>query len=283
MKTDTYQMVTDKIIADLEGGTPTWCKPWKGDGGIKTRALMPTNLKTGKAYRGINPLMLWGLSHSNYFLTYKQAIDLGGNVKKKEKAIANVVYWSMFGVKDKVTGKDKQVGFMKHSPVFAYEQCENLKPLQEILTADETIEENHARADELLEQADIEYGGDRACYIPKLDKINMPIAKTFNSTEDYYSTALHELTHWTKHKSRLDRDMQSYAKEELVAELGSAYLCASLNIEKQGVDLQHASYIKSWLQALKDDKKFIFQAAKFAQKASDFIQGITYEQPTKGE
>ena len=101
----------------------------------------------------------------------------------------------------------------------------------------------------------------------------MPIAKAFKSTADYYATALHELTHWTKAKDRCNRNMESYAKEELVAEIGAAYLCASLGIEGK---LQHASYIQSWLTALQNDKKFIFQAAKEAQKASDFIQGIKY-------
>lgn len=269
---DIIQEVTDKIIADLENGVPTWTKMWSGDGGVQGNAFMPFNLKSGKPYRGINVMILFGRSSSNAWLTYKQAKEMGGQVRKGEKG-SKIVFWKPLSYKDKVTGEENTFPMMKAYTIFSYEQCEGLKELKGMQDQDTTLEQRYHQADELLEQANIKFGGSQPCYIPSLDEIHMPVGKTFKTTEDFYATALHELTHWTKHKNRVNRNMKSYALEELVAEIGAAYLCASLGIKGK---LQHSEYIASWLQALKGDKKYIFQAAKEAQKASDFILGVKY-------
>ena len=279
-KRDFMQDVTDRIIADLEAGVAPWVKPWKGNAGFAGEGF-PVNHITGKSYRGINTMLLWMASPSGRWLTYKQAKDIGGNVKKGEKG-TQIVFWKKLAVKDKDNeqngDKTKFIPFMRSYTVFSIEQCEGIEA-PEVNNTD-PVEVKIDKAEELLKQATVHHGGDRAFYSPSHDSITLPAQAAFKSTEDYYATALHELTHWTSHKDRCNRDVkngfgsQAYAREELVAEIGAAFQCAHLGIEGK---LQHSSYIASWLEVLKKDKKAIFTAAGQAQKAFDFIHGISYE------
>ena len=277
VKKDLMQDVTNRIIEQLESGSVPWVKPWKGDGGYRGESCLPKNLITGKAYRGINRLILWGASESNYFLTYRQAKLKGGNVKKGAKGHA-IAFYSPIKIEDKTKkGEFTVIPLMKSYTVFTVEDCEGIE-LPPVVEAPKTpIETRHAKADNCLKPADIRHGGDSAYYSPSHDHIQLPVQAAFKTPADYYATALHELTHWTSHKTRCDRNLvgrfgdTAYAREELCAELGAAFLCADLGIEGK---LQHAAYIESWLKVLKGDKKAIFTAAGQAQKAVDFIQGV---------
>lgn len=284
-KKDIYQEVTNTIIEALEAGCAPWVKPWaKGQEAVS--AEMPVNAISGKAYQGVNTMLLWASQYkndysSNTWLTYKQASDLGGNVIKGEKA-TKVIYFQMILDKSKenlARPKDKQrmIPMLKQYAVFNALQCEGLSSdkVKEI----EPLEIDYTNALTFAENcgADIRHGGNRAFFSSggKAGHIQMPYQQQFDSLTAYDGTLLHELTHWTGHKSRLEREFgarfgdNAYAFEELVAELGSAFLCAKLGVALEG--LQHDSYIEGWLKALKDDKKAIFKAAKLAQNASEYL------------
>ena len=277
LKADICQTITDSIIEQLEQGTAPWVKPWKDDGSNGA----PFNPVSKTFYRGVNfvYLSMMGMGRSNLWLTYKQAQAIGAHVKKGSKAVP-VIFFKTMTVKDKATGDDKAVPVIKSYSVFNLDDIEladsklvrddgdddSEKPVIIRLTAPETI---------LAESgADIRHGGNRAFYVPSHDFIQLPNIEQFNSVPDYYATALHELTHWSGHESRMKRDFKgrfgdsSYAFEELVAELGAAMLCAHSGIDGK---LQHASYIENWLQVLKNDKRAIITASSHAQKACDFI------------
>lgn len=279
---DIYQTVTDSIIQQLEKGCVPWVKPWASNG---TFHANPLNVISKKPYRGINRLILWSVSTvypSAQYLTFKQALELGGNVRKGEHGI-KVIYWDTFKRKETnaETGEEKEKSgmFCKAYTVFNVAQCENLPakysdiptPLAPINT-----QERNAELDRQFDLVGIStaHHGDRAFYRPSTDSVTLPEFSMFKSSADYYATKAHEYTHATAHKSRVGRDLSgmfgnaSYAKEELVAEIGAAFLCATLEIEGQ---LQHASYIESWLKVLKDDKRAIFKAASQAQKACDWL------------
>ncbi len=273
MKTnDIYQQITDKIIAALEAGSAPWVKPWSSLGA-------PRNAVTGREYSGINTVLL-AMSEfsSNQWLTYQQAKTAGGNVRKGEKG-TTVVFFKPLTIQEKQDAqgddKEKVIPLLRTFTVFNTQQIEGL-PEKFTQAAQPQISEfeDNAAAEILLGQAEIQYGMNRACFIPSLDKIHLPNKTEFKSIPDFYATALHELTHWTGHKSRLARDFSgrfgdaSYAFEELVAELGAAFLCASTGVDGQ---LQHDSYIASWLKVLKNDKKVIFTAAAAARKAAEFV------------
>jgi antirestriction protein ArdC len=212
-------------------------------------------------------------------LTYNQAKDSGGTVRKGEKG-TTVVFFKPLTIREKseIQGDDKEktIPLLRSFTVFNTQQIDGLpeKFTQEIAPQISDFEDNQA-AEYLLSQAEIQYGMSRACFIPSLDKIQLPNKTEFRSIPDFYATALHELTHWTGHKTRLARDFSgrfgdaSYAFEELIAELGAAFLCASCGVDGQ---LQHSSYIASWLKVLKSDKKAIFTAAAAARKAAEFLQ-----------
>jgi antirestriction protein ArdC len=278
-KRDVYQEVTDKIIAELEAGTTPWVKPWATAG-----SHIPHNAATGRPYHGVNTLLLWMATASKGYssqgwVTFKQAQDLGGHVRKGEHG-EHVVFWKFLDKteRDQQTGEDHSVRIpmARMYTVFNVEQCEDLK-----LPKRETIElsehERHAAAEALIQgsMARVIYGGDRACYIPSRDEVHMPELGVFESAASYYATHLHELTHWTGHKTRCDRDLsgrfgsESYAAEELIAELGAAFLCGELGIQGE---LRHASYIESWLRVLRLDKRAIFTAASMATKAAEYLK-----------
>ena len=294
---DLYQEVTNQIIAALEQGVRPWTKPWSADH-LATRVSRPLRA-CGKNYRGINVLILWLTStaksyRSPYWLTFKQALDLGGHVRKGEKG-APVCYYDTFTketVDDTGASREERIPFLKHYVVFNTEQCEALPPhFYPAAAPQPTLEAEAGRiaaVDRFIANlgTEIIHGGNRACYAQQADRISMPPFATFTTPAAYYSTLLHEIVHSTKHPSRLDRDCgrkhwgdEGYAREELVAELGSAYLCADLEIGLSERD-DHASYISSWLTVLKNDKRAIFHAAALAERAASWLHA---RQPGAGE
>ncbi len=289
---DVYTRVTNSIIEQLERGVRPWFKPWNAENaaGRITRPLR----HDGKPYNGINILMLWASAEDQgfacpYWMTYQQAQRWGGHVKKGEHG-SPVVYASSFTQTE--TGDDGQaseqeIPFLKQYTVFNAEQCEGLPAVfYELAQAPAEKLERIDRAEAFFAatKADIRYGGNRAYYAIQDDRVQMPPFESFRDAESHAATLAHELTHWTRHPSRLDRDLgrkrwgdEGYAIEELVAELGSAFLCADLQITPQ-VPECHASYIDNWLKVLKDDKRAVFSAASLASKAVDYLCGL---QPAK--
>lgn len=277
MATDTYQEITDKIVKSIESGVMPWVKPWASSGA-------PRNLVTGRHYTGINTLLLAMTPYADSrFLTYKQAADVGAQVMKGEQG-TKVVFFKPFNITDKndADSKVKTIPLLRTFTVFNTDQIENLPEKYTVKNDAPVIEFiNNEAADSLLSHAVIEHGGQRACFIPSADKIQLPARESFITVSDYYATALHELTHWTGHKSRLARNFDgrfgsnAYAFEELIAELGAAFFCSSTGIDGK---LQHDSYIANWLQVLKGDKRAIFTAASAARKAVELVAGKPEEE-----
>lgn len=288
MSTDVYQRVTDAIVAELEKGVCPWTKPWNADhaAGRITRPLRAN----GVAYRGINVIMLWASAMERGFaaplwLTFKQALELGGHVRKGEKG-SLVVYANTITrtETDEATGEDldRTIPFMKGYTVFNAEQVEGL-PAHFYALAQPVLDPvaRIAAAEAFFGSvgATIRHGGNQAYYTMAEDRVQMPPFETFRDAESYYATLAHELTHWTRHPSRLERDFgrkrwgdEGYATEELVAELGAAFICADLGLASEPRP-DHAAYIASWLKVLKEDKRAIFAAAAHAQRAADFLHG----------
>ena len=284
-KQDVYTRITDKIIADLEKGIRTWMKPWEV-GNTAGRITRPLR-HNGMPYSGINILMLWASAIEQGFnapmwMTYNQAAELKAYVRKGEKG-SLVVYADLITKTEHTDeGEDleREVHFMKGYTVFNVEQIEGLpeqyysKP-EPKLTPVERIEQAEAFFANI--RADIRYGGDRAYYAMEPDYIQLPVIEAFRDAESFYATLAHESAHWTRHPSRLARDFgrkswgdEGYAQEELVAELASAFICADLDVTPETRE-DHAAYIASWLTVLKNDKRFIFQAAAHALRATDFL------------
>lgn len=281
---DIYQDVTDKIIAELEAGTAPWVRPWSGK--IDPH---PRNAVSQRHYRGINTLLLGMESAlhgyaSNQWLTFKQARDIGACVRKGEKACP-VVFYKLLEVAedapaqvDDESAKAKRLPLLRQFHVFNVAQIEGLperlQPTPATTTGVAWASCDLAERIMTASEADIRHEGLRAFYRRSDDCISLPEQASFVDAGGYYATALHELTHWTGHESRLDRQFgkrfgdSAYAAEELVAELGSAFLSAHCRIDGQ---LQHANYLDSWLQVLRNDKRAIFTAAAQAQKASDYL------------
>lgn len=274
-KRDIHQEVTDSIIAKLEEGVAPWTKSWTGDAGF----ALPRR-STGEHYRGINIMLLLMQGRSSeHWMTYKQAEAQGGQVRKGETGTL-VIFYKQLKIKDKVTDEDKRIPLLKAYKVFNLDQIdfadgipakyqsapvEAINPDQNIPAVDDFI---------IGTGATISYGGDRAFYDPSADRIQLPRFEDFKDAVAFYGTALHELAHWTGHKTRLDRlkqrDRTAYASEELVAELSASFLGAALGIETE-VREDHVSYLQGWLSILKADKKAIFTAATKAQKAVDYL------------
>lgn len=288
-QTDIYARVTDKIIADLERGQLTWRKPWSAEhlAGQVQRPLRWNAIP----YTGINVLVLWATAAekgyvSPYWMTFKQAVSMGANVRKGEKG-AQVVYADRFVKEEQGADgqtKTSKVPFLKCYTVFNTAQLENVpKGFDEVLAPPPPInpETRSPRLEEFFAQtkADI-YTGAQAAYVMSADRIQMPPFESFQDATSYYATLAHELTHWTKHPKRLDRDFgrkrfgdEGYAKEELVAELGACFLAADLGFEPMPQE-HHAAYIQSWLEVLQNDKRFVFSAASHAQKAVEHIWSL---------
>lgn len=289
MKADTYTRITNTIIAELEKGERPWFKPWNTAyaAGRITRPLRAQ----GVPYRGINVLSLWIEAESKGYsapiwMTYRQASELGGQVRKGERG-APVVFASTTKrtEENETTGEalERSIPFLKAYSVFNVEQIDGL-PAQYHALASPVLDpvQRIARAEEFMARtgAEIRHGGDRAYYNVTQDFIQMPPFVAFRDAESYYATLAHEATHWTRHERRLTRDFgrkrwgdAGYAMEELVAELGSAFLSSDLNLTP---DLRpdHASYIASWLKVLKEDKRAIFTAAAHAQQAADYLNAL---------
>ncbi len=274
-KRNIRKEVTDTIIAALESGVAPWVKPWKSaNGGL------PQKQDTGQPYRGVNVLLLmWaGMAYgSSEWYTFKQAQTRGGQVRKGEKGTM-VVFWKLLTKteKDEFTGEDveRNIPILRHFMVFNRDQIDGLP---EIEVEEVPDFERHEAAESTIEEtgATITYGSNAAFYQPGSDSIGMPAREAFDNPETFYSTSFHELVHWTGSKDRLDRNHkgrfggEDYAFEELVAEIGSAFLCAEHKIDGA---LQHPSYIAHWIKGLKDDVNAIFSASKLAQDAADLIQ-----------
>ena len=284
---DVYEIVTEQVIAALEAGTVPWHQPWNAIGGE------PKSLSSRKSYRGVNTFLLSTSAmtagyDSPWWVTYKQASERGGQVRKGEKSTL-VVFWKMFKGEDKVTGKDKQIPMLRYFRVFNACQCDDLKVPAEPerrehlpIESCETIANGYLTSDNA---PSIQFGGDRACFSPSLDQVRMPIPEAFKTAEGYYSTLFHELTHSTGSAKRLARkDLlemhyfgdENYSREELVAEMGAAMLSGVAGIDQLTVP-KSAAYIESWLRGLKGDKKLVVAAAGQAQRAADLIRGIQFD------
>jgi len=290
---DVYSRITNKIIADLEQGVRPWHRPWNAEhaAGRITRPLR----HSGVAYQGINVVMLWSASVVNGYacpiwLTFKQAQQLGGNVRKGERGELVVYADRITRTETGAKGEEveRSIPFMKGYTVFNVEQCEGL-PAQYTGKAEAPalpLPQRIDAADRFFAAtgADIRHGDTRAYYAEGPDYVQMPPFETFKDAESHAATLAHELTHWTKHTKRLARDLgrvrygdEGYAREELVAELGAAFLSADLGITPE-VRPDHAAYIATWLTVLKNEKRFIFTAASHAQRAADFLHGLQPQQ-----
>lgn len=291
---DVYTRVTDKIIADLEQGVRPWMKPWNAEHAVG-RISKPLR-HNGQPYNGINTLMLWSASVTEGYsapiwMTFRQAKELGASVRKGEKGELVVYANTITRTEENKKGEEVEqvIPFMKGYTVFSVEQIEGLpsqyyKLAEPVLDPVQRIE--HAEAFFAATGADIRHGGNRAYYVVTHDHVQLPPFEAFRDAESYYATLAHETTHWTRHSSRMDRDFgrkqwgdEGYAREELVAELGSAFLSADLGLTPEVRD-DHSAYIESWLEVLQKDKRAIFQAAAHAQRAVDYLHGL---QKSEGE
>jgi antirestriction protein ArdC len=302
-KSDVYRLITDRIIVALENGTPPWKRPWRNaQKGVNT--LMPSNAFTGREYSGVNVLLLWLAAeergfHSDRWLTYNQALEAGGQVRKGETATLAVIYRDWTKQAEDSDGNKLQdaegkplmetVPMLRQFPVFNVSQCDSLsEQVSGVSTVTRPQEDFAAVNPEQLDQVlsvvnatGVQFSPkpqNRAYYRSVTDQIVMPLTSQFDSEGDYWSTVLHELVHASGHAKRLNREGITkatkqfgdpvYAFEELIAEIGSAFLCAYLGITG---DMQHESYVEGWLSRLKSDKKALFSACRQAREASEYL------------
>jgi antirestriction protein ArdC len=278
-----YDEVTQRIIAELEAGRLPWVQPWDAS---PAPLGLPRNAATGRSYSGINILILWGAViergyASQNWLTFRQARQAGGCVRRGERGVG-IFYADRFTPESekeraRETGEDpREIPFLKRFTVFNAAQCDGLPERMTAAVAPLLERETVPVAEALIAATgtDFRIGGNQAFYSPADDFVQVPPKPAFRHQIDYYRTALHELGHWTGHSSRLARDLsggfgsERYAREELCAELASAFLCASLGIVPT---VRHADYIGSWLEVLRADERAIFRAASHASKAADFL------------
>lgn len=280
---DIYSRITDKIIAELEAGTVPWIRPWSGGDDP-----FPRNALSQRAYRGINTVLLGMEANTqgyatNQWLTFRQATQLGGHVRKGEHG-SSVVWFEMKLLEkdqeatlDEPGDTDKRyVPLIKVFSVFNVDQIEGLPERYCMPTPEEPGWDACLKAEQIIgcSGADIRHQGFQAFYSPPNDLIYLPAKGSFKEAAGYYGTALHELCHWTGHTTRLGRKLgrrfgeSAYAMEELIAEMGAAFLAAHCRLDGQ---LRHASYIASWLEVLSRDKRAVFLAAAQAQKAADYL------------
>ena len=274
-RTDIYQTVTDNIIAALEAGVKPWSCPWQRVPGMYG---VPSNFATGIAYSGMNIMLLWcsaseqGFGDSRW-MTYKQAQAVGGQVRKGEHGTTAIFYTTL--EKENEGGEIDQIPMLKTFNVFNVEQIDGLPQTTETVNPEATFAPL-PEAENLFRKsgANIIEKGQNAFFQPSTDEVWLPERHLFSDTANFYATGLHELVHWSGGKKRLSREMkgkfgsEDYAFEELIAELGSAFLMADLGIVGE---VQHESYIASWLKALKNDKRYIFKAASAASKAHRYL------------
>lgn len=283
-----YDEVTDTIITELEAGRFPWVQPW-GSASVKAPLTMPKNAATGRQYSGINVLILWGavIQHgfpSQGWLTFRQALSLGGNVRKGEHG-TTVVYADRFTPEDekrraRETGEDAAaIPFLKRFTVFNAAQCDGLPEDVAIVAPPPPPGLIEPQVEALIRATGIDFriGGDRAFYAPTSDYCQVPPPQAYFEPINWHRTALHELGHATGHPSRLNRDFsgsfgsKKYAFEELIAEINAAFCCASLGITPT---VRHADYLGSWLEVLREDNRAIVRAASQASKAADWLLGF---------
>ena len=289
MKRDLYAEVSARIVAELERGAAPWIKPWSATAGQN----VPQNAVTNRPYSGCNVILLWLTRNRGWptprFLTFKQAIEAGGNVRKGEHG-TKVYFVKQLQIKDDEGDKPdtRLIPMMREYTVFNIDQCENLP---DTVKAGKPMRvRNPDTRDELADQflhstgADIREGHGEAFYVPSHDFISMPAFEAFKGADHFYNVAFHELTHWTGHKSRLDRDLKhrfgdrAYAAEELIAELGAAFLAAEFSFNG---DVRNAGYIATWIELLRADKRAFFTACNRASKAADYLRGLALAEPAE--
>jgi antirestriction protein ArdC len=296
-RTSLYSEITDKIIAELEAGCVPWVQPW-GPAGAMAPLAMPNNGATGPRYSGVNVLILWDAVVTRGFagqswLTFRQALGLGGNVRRGEHG-TTVVYADRFVPDDERKRAERDgdepgaIPFLKRFTVFNTDQCENLP--EGFVTAPAPMPDGlilpQAEALIAATGADFRIGGDCAFYSPSHDYVQVPRPDAYFEPINWHRTALHEIGHWVGHKSRLARDQSGafssvlYAKEELVAEMTSAFVCASLGIVPT---VRHADYLGSWLTVLREDDRAIVRAASAASKAADYLLAFRAETDAASE
>ena len=281
---DIHQSITNTIIAAIERGAAEFRLPWRQSAG---NAMCPVNVGSGKRYRGVNIVTLWAISDQHGYSsgrwgTYRQWAEAGAQVRKGEKA-AHVVFYKEIAVTDEEDRRESRL-IARASPIFAAEQVDGYAPNSNTPTPSMTPIE---QAETFIEKtgATIQHGGDRAFYRPATDEIVLPIREAFVGTptispaEAYYATAFHELTHWSGHERRCNRQLSrrfgdaAYAAEELVAELGAAFLCADVGVSAEP-RADHAAYLGHWLKLLKADKRAIFTAASKASEAVAYLTAL---------
>jgi antirestriction protein ArdC len=284
---NVFEIVTQQIIGHLDRGVVPWRKPWT------SKIRFPRNLVTGKPYRGINIWLLLASSYASpYWLTFNQAKTLGGTIKKGEKS-SIVVFWNFKEVeevnKDNGQLEKKNIPFLKYYRVFNVHQCEGI-------TCPDQPEEKHsdpiAEAEAIIEgykgRPEVRYGFTKACYNPIEDIIKMPNKTTFMNQENFYNVLFHEEIHGSGAESRLNRETlttpapfgsKSYAREELIAEMGAAYLCGISGISHATIE-NSAAYIQGWKNSISNDSRLVVMAAAQAQKAVNFIMGEKHEEET---
>jgi antirestriction protein ArdC len=287
-KVDVYDVVTTKILAALENGTAPWSKPWDSVTGA------PKSFSSRKAYRGVNAILL-GLEQaeknyrSAYWLTFNQMAKLGGRLKgeKGTQKGTLVTFWKLLPIEDEATGKKKMIPLLKHFYLFNLDQTEGIEKLPKdafpVARPVPSAEERHAAAQSVVDawaaKPVIEHGGDSAHFTWSTDVLTMPPVESFKGLDEYHATLFHELTHSTAAEHRLDRKesrgnafgSHAYGREELIAEMGAAFLCAETGI--QATLDNSAAYLASWIKTIKEDPRAIIVAAGKAQKAADMILG----------
>lgn len=281
MNARVYEQITERIITLLAQGTVPWHKPWKA------RTELPRNFVSQKPYRGINVFLLLAMSYeSPFWLTFRQALQQGGNVRKGEKSCP-VVFWKKTTIEDEESGQKKEIRLLRLYRVFNVAQCDGLK----VETASAEMPTNGVlkpakMVANMPHPPAIKHGMTRAYYSPPEDCVGMPARERFEREEHYSCSLYHELIHATGHQSRLNRatlteqagfGSDPYCKEELIAEMGAAFLCGQAEIVERTID-NSAAYLNGWLEQLCSDKTLIVQAAAQAQKAADYILGQTAQE-----
>lgn len=293
---DPHARITSRILAELEQGARPWLKPWSGGDMAASGRTRPLRA-TGQPYRGINVLLLWLEADASGFaspswMTYKQAQALGAQVRKGEHGVTVVYYGdSRKTVRDEASGEDKEQAFrfLKTYTVFDVGQIDGLPERFHIVPEPAPEVERIAAAEAFFAgiPATVNHGGDKAYYLPSADRIQLPPFAAFHDAHGYYTTRGHETVHWTRHESRLDRSFgrekwgdEGYAREELVAELGAAFLAADLGLAIEPRP-DHASYIASWIKVLQNDTRAIVQAAAHAERAVAYLHQLANREEVK--
>lgn len=279
-QSNPYDLITERIMTLLEQGSIPWRKPWKVQAGL------PCNLHSKKPYRGINTWLLHSMHYeSPFWVTYRQALELGGHVRKGEKSCP-VVFWKQLAIEDQQTGETEKIPMIRLYSVFNVAQCEGLKSIPATAEATGPLSKPDVIVANMPNRPEIRHGMAHAFYSPKADVVGLPSRERFEAEAGYFGTLFHELIHSTGHPSRLNRatltekegfGSNPYSKEELVAEMGAAFLCGHAGLAEQTLE-NSAAYIQNWLEALQNDRKLVVQAAAQAQKAVDFILGVKHEE-----